>query len=58
MYSFVIPNESGSNVVPIVKLLKTYTPSKRPIDQIGILDELQQVVILSGELARFDIFAV
>lgn len=50
VYSFEIPNESGSHVVPIVKLLKTHTLSKRAIDQIGVLEELQQVIVLSGEL--------
>lgn len=51
VYSFEIPNESGSSVVPILKLLKTYAIGKRPIDQIGVLSESQKLAVLCGECA-------
>lgn len=53
VYSFEIPNESGSSVVPIVKLLKTYVIGKRSIDQIGVLGESQKLAVLCGECATF-----
>jgi hypothetical protein len=53
VYSFEIPNESGSSIVPILKLLKTYAIGKRPIDQIGVLSESQKLAVLCGECAAF-----
>ena len=49
VYSFDYPTESTSHPVPQLKHLKTHSLGKRPIDQIGILSESNQLIVLSGE---------
>lgn len=34
--------------LPAPKLLKTHSVYKRPIDQIGVLEQSQQIALLSG----------
>ena len=50
MYSFDRSSASDhASGVPGLKLLKTHNVGKKPLDQIGVLAESDQLAILSGQ---------
>ncbi|ORY29789.1 hypothetical protein BCR39DRAFT_588162 [Naematelia encephala] len=50
IYSFDISSTSNDEPLPVIKLVKTHTLGKKPIEQIGILKESGQLAVLSDSV--------